>query len=139
MAFTTGDGKTRTALAEINMIPFIDVMLVLLIIFMITVPAIQSGIEVDVPVTQNTNELVEDLLVVTLDKKQDLYLQDAKVNLNQIGPLIQEKLPTVKSKKVYLRGDKDVTLGTLAAVMDALHQAGVTDLVFVTKPFEGKP
>jgi biopolymer transport protein TolR len=139
MAFTTGDGKTRTALAEINMIPFIDVMLVLLIIFMITVPAIQSGIQVEVPVTQSTAEVTEDLLVVTIDRNEELYLQDAKVNINLLASKIQEKLPTVKSKKVYLRGDKGVTLQTLASVMDALHRAGVTDLVFVTTPYEGKP
>jgi biopolymer transport protein TolR len=139
MAFTTGDGKTRTALAEINMIPFIDVMLVLLIIFMITVPAIQSGIQVEVPVTESTAELTEDLLVVTIDKSEDLYFQDAKTNINLIAAKIQEKLPGVKDKKVYLRGDKRVSLGMLANVMDRLKQAGVTELVFVTTPYEGKP
>jgi biopolymer transport protein TolR len=139
MAFTSRDGKTQTALAEINMIPFIDVVLVLLIIFMITAPVIQSGIEVDVPETATTRELSDSLLVITLDKNQTLYLQDKEVNYNNIASEIQAKLPTVKDKRVYFRGDKSVTLGIAFKVMDQLRQAGVTGLVLVTKPFEGKP
>ena len=76
MAFTTREGRTQTALAEINMIPFIDIVLVLLIIFMVTAPVIQSGIEVNVPKTQIVRELAEEKLVVTLDKEQRLYLQN---------------------------------------------------------------
>jgi biopolymer transport protein TolR len=138
MAVTTRDGKTQTALAEINMVPFIDVVLVLLIIFMITAPVIQSGLQVDVPTTESVNELTEDLLVVTIDHAQALYLQDIPVNINEIGAKVQEKLPKVKDKKVYFQGDKAVTLGVMVAVMDKLKLAGVQELVFVTKPFEGK-
>lgn len=139
MAFTTRDGKTQTVLAEINMVPFIDVVLVLLIIFMITAPVIQSGIEVDVPETETTREITENLLVITLDKSETLYLQDKEVNYNNIAGEIQAKLPAVRDKSVYFRGDKSVTLGTAFAVMDKLREAGVDRLVLVTKPFEGKP
>ena len=76
MAVTTRDGKTQTVLAEINMIPFIDVVLVLLIIFMITAPVIQSGLEVNVPRTEVVNELSRNLPVVTIDAKETLFLQD---------------------------------------------------------------
>jgi biopolymer transport protein TolR len=139
MAVTTRDGKTQTVLAEINMVPFIDVVLVLLIIFMITAPVIQSGIQVDVPTTTSTRELTEDLLVITIDRSQTLYLQDIEVNYNEIAAKILEKLPDVKDKRVYFRGDKDVTLGTAFTVMDKLKEAGVEGLMLVTKPFEGKP
>ena len=139
MAVTTRDGKTQTVLAEINMVPFIDVVLVLLIIFMITAPVIQSGIQVDVPVTSSTRELTEDLLTITIDRDENLYFQDIPVNINELGGKIQEKLPAVRDKRVYFRGDKDVTLGTAFTVMDKLQQAGVTGLTFVTRPFEGKP
>jgi biopolymer transport protein TolR len=139
MAFTGRDGKTQTVLAEINMVPFIDVVLVLLIIFMITAPVIQSGIEVDVPETATTRELTESLLVITLDKSQTLYLQDKEVNYNNIASEIQAQLPRVKDKSVYFRGDKSVTLGTAFKVMDQLRQAGVEHLILVTRPFEGKP
>jgi biopolymer transport protein TolR len=139
MAVTTRDGKTQTVLAEINMVPFIDVVLVLLIIFMITAPVIQSGIQVDVPITQTTRELSEDLLVVTITKTEDLYLGEVPVNIHELAAKIQEKLPGVKDKKIYFRGDKAVPYGTALSIVDALHEAGVTGLVLVSKPFEGKP
>ena len=82
MAFTTREGRTQTALAEINMIPFIDIVLVLLIIFMVTAPVIQSGIEVNVPKTQIVRELAEEKLVVTLDKEQRLYLQRDRTSMS---------------------------------------------------------
>lgn len=138
MAFTSRDGKTQTVLSEINMIPFIDVVLVLLIIFMITAPVIQSGLEVDVPTTETSKDLSENLLVVTIDRSENLYLQDAPVNINNIVSKIKEKLPTLKDQKVYFRADKKVSWETLVAVLDKLTDEGLTKIVVVTKPFEGK-
>ena len=138
MAITARDGKTQTVLAEINMVPFIDVVLVLLIIFMITAPVIQSGIQVDVPQTESVKELSEDLLVVTIDRSEQLFLQDVPVTIHDIVGKIQEKLPSMKEKKIYFQSDKDVTFGTAATVMDALKQGGIEGVVVVTKPFEGK-
>jgi len=138
MAFTTRDGKTQTALAEINMVPFIDVVLVLLIIFMITAPVIQSGIQVEVPQTQNVKELSDSLLVVTIDKSERAYLGDVEMNIHVMADKIREKLPTLKDKSVYLRSDKDVSFGQVATVMDTLKEGGIEHLVVVTKPFEGK-
>src|SRR6201981_4113018 len=99
MAFTTREGKTQTKLAEINMIPFIDIVLVLLIIFMVTAPVIQSGIDVNVPKTQVVREIAEEKLVVAIDKKQLVYLQNEVININQLGDKIHEKLldPTRQS------------------------------------------
>ena len=139
MAITSHDGKTQTVLAEINMIPFIDVVLVLLIIFMITAPVIQSGIQVDVPTTEKVrDELTENLLVVTIDASQTLYLQDAAVNIHNIAEKIQEKLPGPKNGKVYLQADKSVPWEIPVKVLDILSQAGIKDVVVVTQPFEGK-
>jgi biopolymer transport protein ExbD/biopolymer transport protein TolR len=139
MAITSRDGKTQTALAEINMIPFIDVMLVLLIIFMITAPVIQSGLDVDVPTTETVKEVSESLLVVTIDRSENLYLQDAPVTINDLVSKIKEKLPTLKDQKVYFRADKKVSWETLVAVLDKLTDEGLNKIVVVTKPFEGKP
>ena len=72
MAFTTDNGRTQTQLSEINMIPFIDIMLVLMIIFMVTAPVIQSGIEVNVPRTEIVQKLAEERLVVSIDREQGL-------------------------------------------------------------------
>src|ERR1700740_161842 len=92
MGITTRDGRSETTLAEINMIPFIDIVLVLLIIFMVTAPVIQSGIEVNVPKTQVVAEIAEEKLVVPIDKKQDLFLQNDPVNVNELGDKLRAKL-----------------------------------------------
>jgi biopolymer transport protein TolR len=138
MAFTTRDGKTHTALAEINMVPFIDVVLVLLIIFMITAPVIQSGIQVDVPETTSVRELSDSLIVVNIDKTEGVYLGDTKLNIHEIVDKIREQLPKLKDKSVYLRSDRDVRFGQVATVMDTLKEGGIEHIVVVTKPFENK-
>ncbi|MGA9183951.1 MAG: biopolymer transporter ExbD, partial [Candidatus Acidiferrales bacterium] len=76
------DNSTGSTLSEINMVPFIDVVLVLLIIFMITAPILQSGIEVDVPKTKTVKELTQVRLVVTIDRSQRIYLDDKPVNIH---------------------------------------------------------
>ena len=136
MAFTTRDGKTQTTLAEINMIPFIDIVLVLLIIFMVTAPVIQSGIEVNVPRTQVVREIAEEKLVVTLDKEQKLYLQNELVNINEIAGKIREKLLDPTRQSVYLRADEAVPFGSFAVVLDRLKLAGIENVSIVTQPIE---
>lgn len=136
MAITTRDGKTQTTLAEINMIPFIDIMLVLLIIFMVTAPVIQSGIEVDVPRTQVVREIAEEKLVVSIDREQKLYLQNTAVNVNELGQKIREQLLDPTRQSVYLRADQSVPFGTIAAVMDSLKLAGIQNISVVTQPLE---
>jgi biopolymer transport protein TolR len=136
MAITTREGKTQTTLAEINMIPFIDIVLVLLIIFMVTAPVIQSGIEVNVPKTQVVRELAEEKLVVAIDKKQTLFLQNDPVNINELGTKIREKLLDPSRQSVYLRADEAVPWGAIAAVMDRLKLAGIENVSIVTQPLE---
>jgi len=138
MAFTTKDGKTQTVLAEINMIPFIDVVLVLLIIFMITAPVIQSGIEVDVPRTEVVKELADDLLTVTIDSKDTVYLQNDPVRVKEIAEQVKARRPALKDQKVYFQADRRVSWEITTAVIDALTKGDVKDIVIVTQPFEGK-
>jgi biopolymer transport protein ExbD len=78
-------GKTQSSLSEINMVPFIDVVLVLLIHFMITAPILQSGIEVDVPKTKTVKEITEPRLVISVDKNQLIYLGNSPVNIHDLG------------------------------------------------------
>jgi biopolymer transport protein TolR len=136
MAITTREGRTATTLAEINMIPFIDIVLVLLIIFMVTAPVIQSGIEVNVPKTQVVRELAEEKLVVTIDQKQELYLQNDPVNLNELGDKIREKLLDPTRQSVYLRADQTVPFQTFASVLDRLKLAGIENVSIVTQPIQ---
>jgi len=134
MAFTTREGKTQTTLAEINMIPFIDIVLVLLIIFMVTAPVIQSGIEVNVPKTQVVREIAEEKLIVSIDKEQKLYLQNDPVNVNELGDKIREKLLDPTRQSVYLRADQSVPFQTFATVLDHLKLAGIENVSIVTQP-----
>ena len=136
MALTTREGKTQTTLAEINMIPFIDIVLVLLIIFMVTAPVIQSGIEVNVPKTQIVREIAEEKLVVSVDKEQKLYLQNEAVNINELADKIREKLLDPARQSIYLRADEAVPFGTIAVVMDRLKLAGIENISVVTQPLE---
>jgi len=136
MAITTEEGRTQTTLAEINMIPFIDIVLVLLIIFMVTAPVIQSGIEVNVPKTQVVRELNEEKLVVAIDKKQDLYLGNEPVNINELGDKIHEKLLDPSRKSVYLMADQAVPFQIFASVLDRLTMAGITNVSIVTQPLD---
>src|SRR5437879_7985284 len=121
MAITTREGRTQTALAEINMIPFIDIVLVLLIIFMVTAPVIQSGIEVNVPKTQVVREIAEEKLVVTIDKEQHLFLQNESVNVNELGNKVRQKLLDPTRQSIYLRADQTVPFQTFATVLDHLN------------------
>jgi biopolymer transport protein ExbD/biopolymer transport protein TolR len=136
MAITTREGRTQTTLAEINMIPFIDIVLVLLIIFMVTAPVIQSGIEVNVPKTQVVREIAEEKLVVSIDREQKLYLQNEAVNVNELAQKIREKLLDPTRQSVYLRADESVPWGTIAVVMDNLKLAGIENVSVVTQPLE---
>jgi biopolymer transport protein TolR len=136
MAITTREGRTQTTLAEINMIPFIDIVLVLLIIFMVTAPVIQSGIEVNVPKTQVVRELNEEKLVVAINKKQELYLGNDPVNINELGDKIHEKLLDPTRKSVYLMADEAVPFQIFASVLDRLTMAGITNVSIVTQPLD---
>ena len=118
------------------MIPFIDIVLVLLIIFMVTAPVIQSGIEVNVPKTQVVREIAEEKLVVTIDKEQKVYLQNEAVNINELADKIREKLLDPSRQSIYLRADEAVPFGAFAVVMDRLKLAGIDNISVVTQPLE---
>jgi len=130
-------GKTQSSLSEINMVPFIDVVLVLLIIFMITAPILQSGIEVDVPKTRTVKEITEQRLVITVDKNQLIYLGNNAVNIHDLGAKVQAQLKKPQDA-VFLRCDEKVPFGVFASVIDALRQAGINNISIVTQPLTDK-
>src|SRR5437764_15163554 len=100
MAITTREGRTQTTLAEINMVPFIDVVLVLLIIFMVTAPVIQSGVDVHVPKTEYVKEISEERMIVSITKDETLYLQGKPVNVNDLVAKIRERNPAKTGQSV---------------------------------------
>src|SRR6201996_8165008 len=110
MAFSSG-GRTQTSLAEINITPLVDVVLVLLLIFMLTAPVLQSGIEVAVPKTRSVNQLTEERTVIIIDKAQNVFLQDKPVNINALPAALEATNGEGKSKTVYVRADESVPFG----------------------------
>ena len=115
------------------MVPFIDIVLVLLIIFMITAPILQSGIEVDVPKTHSVKEITEQRLVVTIDKAQKVYLGNDPVNVHQLGAKVKSQLKKPQDA-VFLRCDEKVPFGIFASVVDILRQSGISNISIVTEP-----
>ena len=136
MAFTSASGRTQTSLSEINVTPLVDVVLVLLIIFMVTAPVLQSGIEVSVPKTRTVKAISEERLVVTINKKQELFLGNDPVNINNIGEKLREKIRDPEGQSVYVRADENVPFGLFATVMDAVKASGITNVSIVTQPLE---
>jgi biopolymer transport protein ExbD/biopolymer transport protein TolR len=147
MAFSTRSGghvRTQTALAEINITPLVDVVLVLLLIFMLTAPVLQSGISVAVPHTRSVNQLTEQRTVVTIDKDQNVFLQtagsDAKINLATLTTQLRRAGQGDPAKRtIYVRADERVPFGAFASVMDAVKRAGITNISIVTQPLETNP
>jgi biopolymer transport protein TolR len=139
MAFTTSNGRTQSSLAEINITPLVDVVLVLLVIFMITAPVLQSGIEVAVPKTRTVKEITEQRLVVTIDRDQQVFLGDSPVNVHDLGQKLHDASNgDVVKQVIYLRADERVPFGAFASVMDAVKQAGITNISIVTQPLDAK-
>lgn len=131
--------QTATSLSEINIVPFVDVMLVLLVIFMITAPILQSGIEVDLPKTKTVKEINEVRLIITMDRAQRLYLNDQPVNIHQLGDAVRAKLGGADNQAVYVRCDETVPFGSFTTVVDALRQAGIKNVNIVTQPLSERP
>ena len=125
--------STQTSLSEINMVPFIDIVLVLLIIFMITAPILQSGIELDVPKTHQVKEITEQKLVVSIDKAQKVYLGNDAVNIHQLGAKVKSQMKK-PGDSVFLRCDEKVPFGIFASVVDTLRQSGIGNISIVTEP-----
>lgn len=148
MAFTSrsgGQARTQTALADINITPLVDVVLVLLLIFMLTAPVLQSGINVAVPHTRSVNQLTEQRTVVTIDKNQNVFLQQSNSNGGNDTPINLDSLTTrlrsasqgdPSRRTIYVRADERVPFGAFASVMDAVKRAGITNISIVTQPIE---
>jgi len=142
MAFNNNNGRsgrTQTALAEINVTPLVDVMLVLLVIFMITAPILQTGIQVNLPKTRNakTDEATPQALIISVDKEGSVYLsgknEQQAVNINDLSKLLNERLAQSKDRRVYLRGDEETPYRVIAYALDQAKRAQA-NVSLVTQP-----
>ena len=136
MAFTNPQGRTQLSLSEINVVPLVDVVLVLLIIFMLTAPIIQSGIEINVPKTKTVKELTQERILVSIDREQKLFLNDDPININELESRLKNKIKDPSRAMIYLRADEEVPFGTIAKVMDRAKIAGVENISVVTQPYD---
>ena len=143
MAFTNQQGRTQTSLSEINVTPLVDVMLVLLVIFMVTAPILQTGIEVNLPKTKETRTEAQKpkSVVVSIDKDGNLYLstqaEARQVNINDLPTLLSRALGQAGERRVYVRGDGDTPYRIIAYVLDLAKQAGA-EVSLVTEPTQKK-
>jgi biopolymer transport protein ExbD/biopolymer transport protein TolR len=138
VAFTNNKGRTQSSLSEINITPFVDVVLVLLVMFMVTAPILQSGIEVEVPKTRTVKEITEERLVITIDKDQRVFLGNDPININEISDRLHEKIRDPQGQSIFIRSDENVPFGAFATVMDAVKQTGITNVSIVTQPLNTK-
>jgi biopolymer transport protein ExbD/biopolymer transport protein TolR len=136
MAFTASNGRTQSALADINITPLVDVVLVLLIIFMVTAPVLQSGIDVAVPKTRTVKEITEERLVISINKDQRVFLGNDPINVNEIGARLRQKIRDPRHQSIFLRADENVPFGAFATVMDSVKQAGFANVSIVTQPMD---
>ncbi len=109
----------------------------LLVIFMITAPVLQSGIEVAVPKTRTVKEITEQRVVLTIDRDGSLFLGDKPVNIHALPAMLRSSADPAH-QVIYLRADERVEFGVFASAMDAVKQAGITNISIVTQPLEGK-
>ncbi|HEY3929976.1 MAG TPA: biopolymer transporter ExbD [Candidatus Koribacter sp.] len=138
MAFTNSQGRTQSSLADINITPLVDVVLVLLVMFMVTAPILQSGIDVSVPKTKTVKEITEERLVISIDKQQRVFLGNDPINVNEIPKKLREKIRDPQGQAIFLRADENVPFGAFATVMDAVKQSGITNVSIVTQPLSEK-
>ncbi len=140
MAF---EGNRDGLMSQINVTPFVDVMLVLLIIFMVTAPMMIQGVDVSLP--QATSEPLQtetENLLITIDKNNHVYINDYRVTLDFLQEKLQKILEGREGRRVYLRADKDISYGMVVRVMSEIKNAGVVNLGMVTEPItddEQKP
>ena len=130
-------GRSRfrgtATLSEINIVPLVDVVMVLLIIFMLTAHVMEFGKEVDVPKVRQTKDSAQELPVVTVDKSGNLYLNDQAVNINRIGEAVRQKFRNTTA--VYVRADKEATWEVLAQVVSELNESKL-GVNMVTQPVD---
>jgi TolR protein len=122
------------ALSDINVTPLVDVILVLLIIFMVTAPMMQRGVDVRLPKVESAADAREERLVVTVTRDERIYVNDQVVNINLVGERLQNMSRATGIDFVFLRADREVPYGRVMIVMDLIKKAGIEKVGLVTEP-----
>ncbi|MBN2199764.1 MAG: biopolymer transporter ExbD [Candidatus Aminicenantes bacterium] len=128
-----------TSLSEINVTPFVDVMLVLLVIFMVTAPMMQSGIGVALPQAETESSPAEEGVVLTITKDRYIHIGEAVVNLQLLERTLKNMFSGREKKIAFIQADKDLSYGFFIETLDAVKKAGVEVVGLVTEPGAVKP
>jgi biopolymer transport protein TolR len=133
--------RAFTPMADINVTPMVDVMLVLLVIFIVTAPLLTTGVNVNLPQTQKARSLPQDNKALTLYIERDgtITLNDSKLDLDALGGRLSSIRESNPEVRVYVKGDKDVSYGQVMQVTAAVAAAGITQVAFVTEPPKNQP
>jgi len=132
---TSGSKRSKAVLSEINVTPLVDVMLVLLIMFMVTTPLMQQGIEVDVPKTSSTGvEMKEEPFLLVIHKDRRIEAGKSRVSLDDLKDKLKAIFKTRKNKQVYIQADRQVDYGIVAEAMAEIRAAGITNIGLITLP-----
>ena len=132
------DHKQNTLMSEINIVPFCDVMLVLLIIFMVTAPMMVQGVDIALPEARQADDLStdEEQLVISIEKNRTILINDYEVGLDFLKEKLEAIFKSRSTKNVFLKADKNIPYGTVVRVMSEIKGAGVEKLGMVTLPLE---
>ena len=128
------ENRLGPALSEINVTPFVDVVLVLLVIFLITAPMMLGGIDVRVPRTATRNIQPEERLVLTVTKDRGLFLESQPITLDRLSKVLSGMAQRNPKSSVFLKADEAVAYGTVMRVMDVIKKAGIDRVGMVTEP-----
>ncbi|HBN26169.1 MAG TPA: protein TolR [Desulfobacteraceae bacterium] len=133
---TSGEQNTQL-MSNINVTPFVDVMLVLLIIFMVTAPMMTQGIDISLPEAETTSlPSDEDNLIISINNKKQIFINDFQVDIDYLREKLIKILKGRNTKEVYLKADKNIAYGMVVSVMAEIKRAGVDKLGMVTLPID---
>lgn len=137
MQSSSNKSSSRMAISEINVTPFVDVMLVLLVIFMVTAPMMQQGLDVNLPKTSSTGvALDEDPFILSIDSAGKIKAAGNEIKSDILSTKIKAIFENRKNKQIYIQADKKVDYGTVAYVMGEIRMAGITNISLITLPKE---
>ena len=129
-----GETRLGPALAEINITPFVDVVLVLLVIFLITAPMMLGGIDVKVPKTETRTSKPEERLVLTVTRDRGVFLENQPISLDRLTKVLSGMVQRNPKSAVFLKADEAVAYGVVMKVMDVIKKAGIDRVGMVTEP-----